>query len=298
VKRAVAALCLLAGSAVAAQTGLPVFIGPRAIDALPSAAPAETIRYGAAPSQRIEFFHPSKPPPQQGYPVVVLIHGGCWKPGMEPAILRPMAAAMTERGFAVWSIGYRRVGEEGGGYPGTYLDVARAVDLVAEQAAERKLDPARVVLFGHSAGGQLALWAAGRVRIPAGSPLAAAHALRPRGVVAAGGFGNLGQWGGLIAANCGAETAAAILAPGQDDARLADTSPEHLLPTGVPSVLVHGIYDPASFPAVGLAYVRAAVRAGDRSSIELAPNAAHFEPIAPGARAFAQVADAIERLAR
>lgn len=296
--RALLPLLLLAAAPAAAQQALPDLLGPRAIGTLPAAAPSETLHYGDAPAQTVELFAPRTPPPEHGFPVAVLIHGGCWRHGGGgPEMMRPAAGALVERGFAVWSIDYRAIGDTGGGYPGTYQDIGRAVDLVAEQAAARHLDPARVVLVGHSAGGHLAMWAAGRAKIPASSPLAAEKPMRPRGVVTAGGFGSLERWGAHINSVCGAGTLAAITAPAEGDARFADTSPDRLLPTGVPLVMVHGIYDPAAFPAVGLEQVRAARKSGDRAEIELAPNAGHHEPIAPGTRAFEQLRAAIERLA-
>lgn len=302
---------LLAASApLAAQSprlpDLPRLITARAVSSMPAPAPTEVLHYGEAPSQLVELFLPAADAqaPDARRPVVVLVHGGCWRQeGSGPELMRPAAAALLEKGFAVWSIGYRRIDEEGGGYPGTFQDVAAAIDLIREQADEKHLDPARVVLFGHSAGGQLALWAAGRARIPAGSPLKAENPLKPRGVVSAGGFGSLAAWQAEIANACGADTleklAPATSADGAEaDARFADTSPDRLLPTGVPSVLLHGVYDPVAFPAVALEYGLAARKAGDAADVQIAPVSGQFEAIAPGTPAFAQMLAAIERLAK
>jgi acetyl esterase/lipase len=152
---------------------LPRLMNPRSVMSLPAAAPGETISYGEAPSQKVELFlpAPNAEAPDALRPVVVLIHGGCWQASVAGIdLVRPAAGAFLEKGFAVWSITYRRIDEEGGGYPGTFQDVGAAIDALRDQAEAKKLDLNRVVLWGHSAGGHLALWAAGRHKLPADRP--------------------------------------------------------------------------------------------------------------------------------
>lgn len=307
----VAGAALLAAPLLAQTAGLtdlPRLMTPRAVASLPAAAPAETIRYGEGPSQFVELFlpKPSSETPDAPLPVVVMIHGGCWRqqvPG--PELLRPAAGAFLDKGYAVWSIGYRRIDEDGGGYPGTYQDVAKAIDLIRDHAEARKLDLGRVVFFGHSAGAHLALWAAGRGKIATTSPLHGENPLKPRGVVSVGGLGSLANWSAEIDTLCGADTVEK-LAPKKaedgseraDDLRFADTSPERLLPFGVPVVMLHGVYDAAAFPAIGLDFAQAGRKAGDKADIWLAPVAGHFEVIAPGTRPFAQALTAVDRFAQ
>src|SRR5215212_9588798 len=96
-------------------------------------------------------------------PVVVFLHGGCWRAAYDLTHVAAAAAALASAGYAVWVPEYRRVGNDGGGWPGTFEDVAAAVDHVRDLAVRYpSLDTTRVVLAGHSAGGQLALWAASR----------------------------------------------------------------------------------------------------------------------------------------
>lgn len=302
-----AVVAALLGAAAAAplsaqirQADLPRLMQQRSVSSLPAASPTEVIRYGEAPSQQVELFLP-KPRAEaadEPLPVVVMIHGGCWRRDMGgPEILRAAAGAFVDKGYAVWSIGYRRIDEEGGGYPGTYADVGQALDLLRDHAEARRLDLGRVVLYGHSAGGQLSLWAAGRAKLPATSPLKAENPLKPRGVVSVGGFGSLKKWENGLDSTCGADTVQR-LAPGEGDARFADTSPEMLLPNGVPVVMLHGVFDPVAFPAVGLDHAQDARRAGDRAEVQIAPVSGHFEVIAPGTPAFAQALAAVERFAR
>jgi acetyl esterase/lipase len=302
--RLIVAAALLAATPALPQTKppeLPRLMQARTVGAMPAAKPSETIRYGEGESQLVELYLPRPDPeaPDARRPVVVLVHGGCWQKsvaGIE--LLRPAAAAFLDKGFAVWSIGYRRVDEEGGGYPGTYLDVGAALDLIRDHAETHKLDPGRVVLYGHSAGGHLALWAAGRHRLPEASPLRATDPLRPRGVVSVGGFGSLAEWEKEIGLVCGEGIVAKLTPAVEGDARFADTSPDKLLPTGVPVVMLHGVFDYVAFPAMGLDHAQDARRAGDRAEVQVAPVAGHFEVIAPGAAAFGQAMAAVERLAR
>lgn len=295
------AAALLAAAPAGAQlkpAELPRLMTARSVLSLPAAAPTETLRYGEADSQVVELFLPRGATDKDPLPVVVMIHGGCWQQSVAGReLIRPAAGAFLERGFAVWSVGYRRIDEEGGGYPGTFADVGRAIDLLRDEAGARNLDMSRVVFWGHSAGAHLALWAAGRHRLPAGSPLRTDNPLRPRGVVAVGGLGSLKEWEGMIRLVCGDETVPR-LAPGDAPSRFADTSPDELLPSAVPVVMVHGVYDHVAPPAMGLSYAQAARRAGDRADVQPAPVAGHFEPIAPGTPAFAQAAAAVEALAR
>ncbi|HEX9172871.1 MAG TPA: alpha/beta hydrolase, partial [Telluria sp.] len=131
--------------------------------ALSGPAPQASFRYGSAPSQYAELFLPAGAGP---FPVAVLVHGGCWTSKFGGiGQLRNMAGALASRGIAVWNVEYRRVDEEGGGYPGTYQDLNSALDQLAVQAPQYRLDLGRLVAVGHSAGGQLVQWLAGRERI-------------------------------------------------------------------------------------------------------------------------------------
>jgi acetyl esterase/lipase len=292
-------LPLVLAAPAAAQTSVPLprTMSVQAVLALPQARPSEVIRYGEAPSQIVELFLPS-PRPEGLLPVAVVVHGGCWQVKVAgPALMHPAATALAARGFAVWNIGYRRADEDGGGYPGTYQDVAAAVDLLAAQAKDRGLDPGRVAFYGHSAGGHLALWAAARHKLPKDSPLAGAPAFRPKGVVAAGSVVNLKEDAWVIKGACRIDPAETLVNPAATDP-YADTSPAALLPSGVPVLLVNGVFDGIMFPELALAHATAARKAGDQADISIAPGAGHFEVIAPGQRAFEQVAQALERFTR
>jgi acetyl esterase/lipase len=126
-----------------------------------------TNSYGDSPEQFATLALPSVVGP---HPVVVLIHGGFWRAAYGLELMEPLANDLVSRGYAAWNIEYRRVGQTGGGWPGTLEDVAAAIDQLANVPVGADLDLTRVSVVGHSAGGHLALWAAGRGALDRGMP--------------------------------------------------------------------------------------------------------------------------------
>jgi acetyl esterase/lipase len=138
-----------------ARASAAPLMAPQDLQALPSHPADQRISYGQDSSEYGELRVPAGAGP---HPLVVLIHGGCFKAAY--ATLRdlaPMADALKSDGIASWNVEYRRLGQPGGGWPGTYLDVGRAVDHLRAIAGAHHLDLGRVVLVGHSAGGHLAM---------------------------------------------------------------------------------------------------------------------------------------------
>jgi len=228
--------------------------------------------YGAHPSQFGELFLPTAPGP---HPVVILIHGGCWRAeyGLEP--LGQLAQAIADCGAAVWSIEYRRLGE-GGGWPATFLDVGAALDHLRTLAGEHALDLRRVVTAGHSAGGHLALWLAGRWKLPAQSPLYTPNPLPVHGVVSLAGIPDLAA--AAAQEVCGSAVSELIGGlPSTLADRYADASPAALTPLGIPHVHVHGREDDIVPLALVEQYAAAAHCAGDRATLEVLAGAGHFE---------------------
>ena len=120
--------------------------------------------YGSDPSQLGELHLPSGTAP---HPVCVVVHGGYWKAQYDRSLMKGLCDDLAAHGLAAWNLEYRRVGA-GGGWPETFLDVAAGVDALAD--VDAPLDLSRVVAVGHSAGGQLAMWAAGRSTLPGDAP--------------------------------------------------------------------------------------------------------------------------------
>ena len=102
------------------------------------------------------------------FPVLIFIHGGFWRAGFDESLMAALAEDAAGRGAVTWNFNYRAVGHPGGGYPGTQKDVAAATDHLAK--LDEPLDLDDVTLVGHSAGGHLALWAAGRSSLEPGDP--------------------------------------------------------------------------------------------------------------------------------
>jgi acetyl esterase/lipase len=262
--------------------------------ALSGPAPTATFAYGSAPSQFAELFRPKGQGP---FPVVVLVHGGCWT--IEYGGIKQMhnvAGALAARGIAVWNVEYRRVDEEGGGYPGTYLDIDAALDKLAAVAANHQLDTRRIAAMGHSAGGQLVQWIAGRGRIPSTSPLFHAGRLPVRNIISLGGLADLRNEKDLIQGSCGRSTEqlAGLPSPARPDV-FADTNAAELLPNGSRTWLVTGELDTISPPRAAYAYAARAQAAGDHAEVIILPNASHYDEIAASSPAWKLVLQTVER---
>jgi acetyl esterase/lipase len=256
-------------------------------------APAAVIHYGSAPAQVAELFLPKTSGP---HPVIMLLHGGCFLAEYQGlAQTSAIAADLAGRGYAVWNVEYRKLGEPGAGYPGTFQDVATAVDRLRTEAPKYDLDIHRVIALGHSAGGHLALWAAARSRLPADSPLRTSDPLPIRTVVSLAGIGDLKGQGKVFAIPCGDDTLERLIDISRRKAPYADTSPAELLPTGTRVVMVHGAYDSVLPPYTGRAYVQLARHAGDPAEVVTIPDAGHFDVVIPTTAAWKQVVGILDR---
>ena len=274
----------------------PPLMAPGELQALPSQPPDHRRPYGSDSSQYGELRLPSGSGP---HPVAVLIHGGCFKAAY--ATLRdlaPMGDALKAAGIATWNIEYRRVGQPGGGWPGTYLDVANAVDHLRALAPQYALDLNRVAIVGHSAGGHLAMWAAARARVPAGSDIHSANPLPARGVLDLAGPLDLRENIAGYEALCRDTVITGLLGgtPAQVPERYAEASPMTLIPLGVPQVLVMGEHEDFVPRSLAEAYASAATAAGDRVRLIVIPAVGHFEVASPRATTWPRVLSVIQSL--
>jgi len=243
---------------------------------------APSLRYGPHPDHVANLHLPAGEGP---FPTVVLIHGGFWRDGWDRTLMTALAATLAAAGTAAWNIEYRRVGQEGGGWPGTFLDVAAAIDHLAGFDA---VDASRVVTCGHSAGGHLALWAAARHRLPAGAP-GAGPVVLPCAAVAQAPVADLRA---AFTAGLGRGAVRDLLGGGPDDVadRYAIADPLALAPLGVPQLLVHGTRDEIVPLSQSRAYARAA---GAEAELVELDGADHFDVIDPAHAAWRAV---LERL--
>lgn len=267
------------------------------------ASPRETanqrIAYGGDALQFGELWLPRG---QGRHPVIVLIHGGCWRadlPGLE--LMDYMAADLRDRGYAIWNLEYRRIGHPGGGYPGTFQDVSTGLDHLRVLAPQFNLDLRRVVVSGHSAGGHLALWAAARDRLPAASPLRTPDPLPIRGVVSLAGIPDLDAYRSTGPDACGGPSTidglVGIQQPGGRDVFI-DTSLPALLPLGDRQIVVSGALDPIVPPRFGQNYAATAAARGDPARSIVIEGAGHFELIDPTSAAWPRVVESIDGLLR
>lgn len=264
--------------------------------ALPAPAADHRVTYGADP---LQFGELRLPKGQRPHPVIVLVHGGCWQSAYDIAHSRPLAAALVESGFAVWSLEYRRLGDEGGGWPGTFLDVAAGTDHLRTLAPTHALDLTRVIAMGHSAGGQLVLWLATRGNTASDDPLSSPSALPLAGVVALAPIADMATYGAERGGCNSAVTPLMGGTPADVAARYASVNPLQRLPIKVPVRLVHGTADTTVRIEQSETYAQAARAAGspDVQVVRLM-GAAHFDVIAPVGQFWPTILDVTRRLVR
>lgn len=246
--------------------------------------------YGDDPSQFADLYLPAG---QKLPGVVVIIHGGYWGAGYGLDLGQPLAEDLAARGYACWNLEYRRDGN-GGGWPETFDDVSAGIDLLALAASEHGLDTTTTTALGHSAGGHLAVWAAGRTTLPDGAPGAVAPVVPLTGVVSQSGVLNLAEayelgLGGGAVLNLLDET------PAEDPARYRLADPMTAIPLASPVLALHGEDDSTVPLSQSESYVAAAVAAGAEAELTMIPGD-HFAMITPGTDAWERVVEAVERL--
>ena len=243
----------------------------------------ERFAYGDHPSQFCELFLP-----QEGEAVgtAVLVHGGFWRQKYGCDLEWRVAGDLAARGWAVWNLEYRRLGG-GGGWPETFADVAAGVDAL-EDAGDRA-GRGRVVAIGHSAGGQLAVWAAARPGLPDGAP-GAAPRVRVTAAVAQAGALDLHEHSRLRSSDAVVHELLGGT-PDEHPDRYVLASPVWRLPVGVPLLVVHGGRDEDVPVHVGRAFAAAARDAGDDCELVVIPDEGHYEHLEPGSRVWRAVVE-------
>ncbi|ROQ15403.1 prolyl oligopeptidase family protein [Rathayibacter sp. PhB93] len=227
----------------------------------------QVLRYGEAPEQIAEHYRGS------GRGLVLFVHGGFWRARWDRSHARPLAAALADAGWSVLLLEYRRVGDAGGGWPGTFDDVLAAVAALPPlvPVAERP----RTVLVGHSAGGHLALWSQ------------AAHpSPHVDAVVSLAGVADLRA---AADERLGDGAVAELLGP---DGPLDDLDPARLPAPPMPTVLLHGALD----DEVPIAYSRRYCVAHPSARLVELPDADHYAPIDPRTPAFATLLAVLDGL--
>jgi acetyl esterase/lipase len=224
--------------------------------------------------------------PKEGrgpYPVAILVHGGSFQSRVVLDYMAPLQEALTCAGIATWSIEYRRLCGDGG-WPATFFDVGEAADFLRVLAQSYPLDLTRVVSVGHSAGGHLALWLAGRHNLPATSDLYKANPLPLLGVVSMAGTGDLADFYKTVPMYYPLVMQILGVTSESDpnfSQRMAAASPSNLLPLGVPQVLINGDGDPYVPLVLQQNYMPKAIAMGDQVQLIVVTGGGHFESCDP-----------------
>ena len=269
-----------------AEPAPPEIMSAAALADFPNPPADHVIAYGDDPLQFGELRLPEGDGP---FPVIVFMHGGCWMSEYDIAHSRKLTDAFPKEGIAVWSLEYRRIGDPGGAWPGTFDDIEAGIAHLSELVEPYSLDPERVIVSGHSAGGHLALWIAQRIeeQQPEG-------VVRPRGVLGlapAPDLEYLHEHG-----TCG--SAATLLmggSPEEHPDRYAYGSVANRIPQSTPQIAVVGKYDETWRP-VGVRYATAATEQGAPINVIDAPESGHFEMIDPDSTTWPLVLGAAREL--
>lgn len=238
------------------------------------------VAYG---SDEFQFGELHLPEGKGPHPVAIVVHGGYWRARYDLRHIGHFCVALAKAGIAAWSLEYRRLGNAGGGFPGTLDDVRAGALHLQKIAVENRLDLRRVVATGHSAGGHLALW------------LAKHKAIELRGVVPLAPVANLRRaWELKLSSNVVAEFLGG--SPAEVGERYRAASPMEMVPVGVKQRVIHGDRDDVVPIAMSREFVAAARKSGDDCTLTEPAGAGHFELIDPRTAAWRGVRDTIEKL--
>ncbi len=259
-------------------------------------APDARIVYGSdSPTQHGDLRLPTGSMSPDGYPVIVFIHGGAWRSEWSKGYSEAFVEALTLQGFATWDLEYRRLGNRGGGYPGTFEDVADGADHLRILADSHPLDLNRIIVIGHSSGGHLALWLAGRKHLTESSPLYRANPLALSAVISVAGVNDLelsltlGDRKDVLTL-----TGVESLASGAE--RFKETNPARMLPFGVAQTLMIGDKDAPWRLEMTQLYATKSKESGDKIKVIIVPGANHAD-VMDARSGFAQsVAEEARRL--
>lgn len=251
------------------------------------------VPYGPDPNDFGDLRLPPGPGP---HPVLIAVHGGYYRARYGLGYMGHLCADLTARGWATWNVEYRRLGQPGGGWPGTFLDVAAAADHLRALAGQHPLDLARAAAIGHSAGGHLALWLAARHRVPSASPLHAAAPLPIATAVSLAGVVDLRRAAELRLSDAVVHDLLGGTPTNVPD-RYAAVSPYDLLPLGpaVRQVLIHGTADTAVPHELSERHAARARALGDDAHLVTLPGVDHFAVVDPRSDAWETVVHSLVR---
>lgn len=242
-------------------------------DILSLARPKADLRvaYGGDASQFVDLRLPKSKGP---HALAIVIHGGYWRARYDLGYAGHLCAALTAKGIATANLEYRRVGNAGGGWPGTFSDVRAGYQFLTQNAQKYEFDERRVVVIGHSAGSQLGL-------------CLAAHETGVRGVISLAGVVDLQRAYALhLSNNAVVEFLGGTPAEVGDHYKEADPMK---LAISARQFLVHGLEDDVVPPAFSRDYVGAKRKVKEDARLVVIAGAGHFEVVDPRSRAWGDV---------
>jgi acetyl esterase/lipase len=237
------------------------------------------LAYGTDPNQ---FGDLRLPKAKARFAVVMNLHGGFWRAKYDLGHTGHLCAALTAHGFATWNVEYRRVGNEGGGWPGTLEDIVNGYRFLPQLAKRYPLDVSRVLVMGHSAGGQLAL-------------CMAAHDPSIHSAIALAGVLDLDRAYQLHLSN---DAVAEFLGgtPKAIPEHYEDADPMRLAVAKARQIVLHGADDDVVPPEFSRKYVEEKKGRGEDVTLVEIPKAGHYELIDPRSAPWTQVLDSVQRL--
>jgi acetyl esterase/lipase len=238
----------------------------------PQPPPDERIAYGTDANQFLDVRLPRQPGPHSG---LLNIHGGYWRAQYDLAHTGRLCDALRAAGIATFNIEYRRVGNAGGGWPGTFEDIRSAYRFIQQERSRFQLNSDHLVVMGHSAGGQLAL-------------CLAAHELSLRRVISLAGVVDLKKAYALHLSN----DAVVEFLGGKPDAvpeHYREADPIELSIPRARQWLLHGSEDDTVPPEISHDYFVHKKRGSEQVELLEIPRASHFDLIDPDSKAFADV---------
>jgi len=246
---------------------------------LPPPSPDLRLPYGTDPNQFGDLRLPQAKGP---FPVVMNIHGGYWRAKYDLLHGGHLCAALTKKGCATWNVEFRRVGNPGGGWPGTFEDIASAFRFLPQIAGKHNLDTSRTVVIGHSAGGQLAI-------------CLAAHDPSAKRAVSLAGVVNLQR---AFELHLSDDAVAEYLGGKPDEVpdHYREADPMRLSAPAARQVLVHGLKDDVVPPDFSRRYVEDKTKTGEDASLIELTAADHFDVIDPRSAAWPRIEEAVLRL--
>lgn len=248
------------------------------------------IRYGIDPKHFADLRFPQGKGP---FPLLFVVHGGFWQSAYDLAHTGHLCAALTRKEIITCNLEYRRLGDPGGGWPGTFQDITLATSNIIEKTrSDERFNHAHTAILGHSAGGHLALWQTSSHRVAKTSPLHNPHNQPVHNAISLAAITDLRtawkqQLGhGIVTRLLGGT-------PTEYPDRYDAGSPINLLPSGTRQVLIHGTADRTVPVSQSEIYVEKARQLGDQATLIKLDNVGHFELINPETKAWPIIADAV-----